>query len=55
MFFDLASDPGELYNLLKYKEDMGWMFGIAFKILGEYEESIAKFPNIKVGEDFKGY
>jgi hypothetical protein len=55
MFFDLASDPGELYNLLKDKEDMGWMFAIAFEILGEYEKSIAKYPNIKVGEDFQGY
>jgi arylsulfatase len=55
MFFDLASDPGERFNLLKDKEDMGWMFGIAFEILGEYEKSIAKYPNIKPGAEFSGY
>jgi arylsulfatase len=55
MFFDLESDPAEEFNLLRDKLDMGWMFGIAFAILGEYEKSIAKYPNIKVGEDFQGY
>jgi hypothetical protein len=25
-----------------------------FKIIGEYQRSLQKFPNIKVGEDFKG-
>jgi arylsulfatase A-like enzyme len=55
MFFDLGSDPGELYNLMDYKLDMTWMFGLAFAAIGEYEKSLAKYPNIPVGADFKGY
>jgi hypothetical protein len=27
----------------------------AFKLVGEYELSVKQYPNIKVGEDFKGY
>jgi hypothetical protein len=26
-----------------------------FKIIGEYQRSLAKYPNIKVGENFQGY
>ena len=55
MFFDLESDPGEEYNLLMDKLDMGWMFGIALAIVGEYEQSLAKYPNIKTGAEFTGY
>ena len=29
MLFDLASDPGELYNLMATKMDMGWMLGVS--------------------------
>jgi arylsulfatase len=55
MFYDLGSDPGEQYNLLEDKLDMGWMFGIALEIVGEYERSLVEYPNIKPGEEFKGY
>jgi arylsulfatase A-like enzyme len=55
MFFDLGSDPGERYNLMDHKLDMTWMFGLAFAAIEEYEKSVAKYPNIKTGEDFKGY
>lgn len=34
---------------------MGWMFGIALGLIGENEESIAEWPNIKPGEEFEGY
>ena len=44
MLFDLASDPGELYNLMETKLDMGWMVGVALKVVGGYEESIAQYP-----------
>ena len=33
----------------------GWMGAPAFKLIGEYERSVKKYPNVKVGEDFKGY
>ena len=55
MLFDLASDSGELYNLLATKMDMGWMLGVALKFVADYQKSIAEYPNIKTGEEFKGY
>jgi len=55
MFFDLGSDPGERYNLFDTKLDMGWMFGLTFHPIAEYERSVAQYPNIKPGEEFTGY
>ena len=55
MLFDLASDPGELYNVLATKMDMGWMLGVALKFIADYQKSIAEYPNIKTGEEFNGY
>jgi arylsulfatase len=55
MIFDLGSDPGERYNLLEMKMDMGWMFGIVYQTIAEYMKSIADYPNIPTGADFKGY
>lgn len=55
MVFDLGSDPGEQYNLFMDKLDMGWMIGIAMQAVGEYEKSIAQYPNITPGQEFTGY
>ena len=55
MFFDLGSDPGERYNLLNTKLDMGWMFEVAFNAVAAYRSSIAEYPNIKPGQEFNGY
>ena len=55
MVFDLASDPGERFNLMFEKMDMAFMFAPAFKALIEYKESTVKYPNIKPGADFSGY
>jgi len=55
MVFDLASDPKEEFNLMFDKMDMAFMFAPAFEALIEYKLSLAKYPNIKPGEDFKGY
>ena len=55
MVFDLASDPGELYNIFATKMDMGWMVGVALKFVADYQKSIAQYPNIKTGEEFEGY
>jgi arylsulfatase A-like enzyme len=55
MYFDLGSDPGELYNLFDYKLDMGWMFGTTLTAIDEYKKSIAKYPNIEPGTEFDGY
>jgi len=55
MVYDLSSDPHEDFNLWWTDLTMGWMFGPQFKIIADYEISLRKYPNIKVGEDFKGY
>jgi arylsulfatase len=31
------------------------MFAPNFRVIVEYERSLKAYPNIKVGEDFKGY
>jgi hypothetical protein len=55
MVYDLSSDPHEDNNLFYYDLTNGWMLGPDFKLIGGYERSIREYPNIKVGEDFKGY
>ena len=55
MFYDLTNDPHEDVNLFWSDLTNGWMLAPDFKIIGEYERSLKKYPNIKVGEDFKGY
>ena len=55
MVYDLSSDPHEDNNLTYTDLTNGWIFGQDFKLIGEYQQSIQKYPNIKVGEDFKGY
>jgi len=55
MFYDLSSDPHEDNNLFYTDLTNGWMMAPNFKLIQEYERSIKEFPNIKVGEEFKGY
>ncbi len=55
MFYDLSSDPHEDNNLLYTGLTCGWILAPNFKLIGKYEGSLKEYPNIKVGEDFKGY
>jgi arylsulfatase len=55
LVFDLTSDPHEDNNLMYTDLTLGWVFAPSFKWIEGYEASIKKYPNIKVGEDFKGY
>ena len=55
MIYDLSSDPHEDNNLMYTDLTLGWVYAQNFKWLDGYEASIKKYPNIKVGEDFKGY
>jgi arylsulfatase A-like enzyme len=55
MFYDLTSDPHEDWNLFSTELTNGWMFGPMFRIIGAYEVSIKNYPNIRPGEEFKGY
>jgi arylsulfatase len=33
----------------------GWILAPSFKLIGEDKRSIQEYPNIKVGEEFKGH
>ena len=55
LLYDLSSDPGENVNLWEYNMETGWMFAPALKAMGDYMKSVAKYPNIKTGQDFDGY
>jgi hypothetical protein len=53
--FDLGSDPGETDNLNYSRMDCTWMLFVAGAVVQNYRASVAKYPNIETGEDFKGY
>src|SRR5271156_3543974 len=55
MMFDLSSDPHEDSNLWWTDLTNGALLAPDFKAILEYERSVKEYPNIKVGEDFKGY
>jgi arylsulfatase A-like enzyme len=55
MIYDLSSDPHEDNNLFYTDLTNGWIMAPDFKLIGEYAHSLKEYPNIKVGEDFKGY
>jgi arylsulfatase len=55
MFYDLTSDPHEDNNLFNSDMTCGWILVPNFKLIGEYQRSLKEYPNIKVGENFKGY
>lgn len=55
MIFDLSSDPGDAHNMFVTRFDNAWMLAPVFRNVVQYQMSLKKFPNIKVGEDFKGY
>lgn len=53
--FDLSSDPHENWNLIDTRMDHTWIFDVAIRMIMQYERSLHKYPNIKTGEDFRGY
>ena len=55
MMFDLSSDPHEDNNLFYTDLTNGSQFAPVFRVIAEYERSVKEYPNIKVGEEFKGY
>jgi arylsulfatase A-like enzyme len=55
MFYDLSSDPHEDNNLFYTDLTNGWMLAPVLKMIQAYQLSVKNYPNIKVGEDFKGY
>jgi arylsulfatase A-like enzyme len=55
MIYDLTSDPHEDNNLFNSDMTCGWILAPCFKLIDEYKRSIQEYPNVKVGEEFKGY
>ena len=55
MIFNLIGDPGERYNLWEVSVDMGWVMRPELQQITTFQQSVAKFPNIQTGHDFKGY
>jgi arylsulfatase len=55
MFYDLTSDPHENWNLFSTQLENFWMLAPIFRLIEAYEISVKKYPNIKPGEEFKGY
>ena len=53
MAWTLCTD--EDFNLTSAKMDMGWMLAPAFQEIAAFNASLAKYPNIKPGQDFDGY
>jgi arylsulfatase len=55
MFFDLSSDPHENFNLWSTTLTMGWVYLPMLEIIGAYEKTVRKYPNIAPGQEFAGY
>jgi len=55
MTFDLINDPHEDRNISDAKMDNGWMMKPIMDRIIALHKSMAQYPNIKTGEDFKGY
>jgi arylsulfatase len=54
--YDVANDPGEANNLMKFALfSHSWVYGPMGTILSEKTRSMARYPNIKPGEEFEGY
>lgn len=54
--YDIKNDPSENYELWGNEGYAHtWIMEPVSKILGELQESMAKYPNIKPGQEFDGY
>jgi len=55
MFYYLSSDPHEDWNFFNTSFTNSWMLFPVIRLIEGYEKSVKEYPNIKPGEDFKGY
>ena|GEM_PF-3560529 len=55
MMFGLVNDPCEARDLFALRGDCAWMLDPVFERLGAFQRSVARFPNIKPGQEFTGY
>lgn len=52
---NLLNDPGEHWNLWETSLDMGGVLRPATEQIVQFNQSVAKYPNVKTGEEFSGY
>ena len=55
MVFYFGSDLSERNSLFDDKMDIGWEAGVVLPAVFRYVKSFEQYPNIKPGEEFKGY
>ena len=55
LVFDLIDDPNEEWDMLDKRLDAAWVIGPVAARLGALQASMARYPNIKSGEEFTGY
>jgi len=55
LVFNLINDPHEDWNIMDTKLDMFWIFEPVYKVISELKSSMARYPNIRPGEEFSGY
>ncbi len=55
LVFDLIDDPCEEWDLMEKRLDCGWVLAPVAQRLGALQQSAARYPNIKPGEEFAGY
>jgi arylsulfatase len=55
LIFDLIDDPNEEWDLMEKRLDCGWVIAPVAQRLSALQQSAARYPNIKPGEEFAGY
>jgi hypothetical protein len=55
LVFDLINDPVEEWDLIEKRLDCAWVLAPVAERLGALQQSFARYPNIKPGEEFIGY
>ena len=55
LMFDLVDDPGEQREIFMSRMDCGWVLMPVLERVGAFQKSVARYPNIKPGDDFTGY
>jgi arylsulfatase A-like enzyme len=55
LIFDLVDDPNEEWDLMAKRLDCIWVMGPVAARLGALQQSAARYPHIKPGQEFTGY
>jgi arylsulfatase len=55
LVFDLIDDPVEEWDLIEKRLDCAWVLAPIAQRLGALQLSVARYPNIKPGQEFTGY